>query len=215
MNVYKYDELTKEYTGVETAQLDPLESKAQGKEVFIIPGNATDKEPPQKEGFAAVYVGGVWELQEDNRGKEYWLPGDEYGTPARTMKELGPFPEGAVFEAPEKTLKQLKAEKVAGFKAQRNAEEIAPVEWNGNLYDYDADSRDRLSIARQALEDMGQAAIVWTTAENTRVEIGVADFKGINGAAAYRSNLLHVKYNQLKAQVEAVETKEQLAAIEW
>lgn len=120
-----------------------------------------------------------------------------------------------VVEVTGPALEEMKAEKIAAFKAKRNAEEIAPVEWNGNLYDYDADSRDRLSIARQALEDIGQGVIVWTTAENTRVEIGVADFKGINGAAAYRSNLLHVKYNQLKAQVEAVETKEQLAAIEW
>ncbi len=102
MKVYKFHEATKEFLYKEDAIADPLETELKGEFVPLIPANATLVEPPQKEGFAAVFVGGVWELQEDNRGKEYWLPGDEYGTPARTMKELGELPEGAVFVAPEK-----------------------------------------------------------------------------------------------------------------
>ena len=41
MNVYKFNPITKEYTGVEPAMLDPLESKLQGKEVYLLPANAT------------------------------------------------------------------------------------------------------------------------------------------------------------------------------
>lgn len=217
MNVYKYDEVTKEYTGVETAQLDPLESKVQGKEVFIIPGNATCDAPmPVQEGYVAVFDNGIWNYKEDNRGKEYWLPGDEYGTPARTMKELGALPEGAVFEAPEKPLSMMIEEKTAAFKAARNAEEIAPIEWNGNLYDYDADSRDRMSIKRRNIEDNGgTGTIKWTLADNTHTVIGLADFIGINNAASDRSEALHYKYNVLKAQAEAATTKEELEAIVW
>ena len=224
MNVYKYDELTKEYTGVETAQLDPLESKAQGKEVYLLPANATFKKPKLVYGFAPVWTERVvdddfevtWEQVVDHRGKEYWLPGDEYGTPARTMKELGELPEGAVLEAPEKPLSMMKEEKVAAFKAARNAEEIAPIEWNGNLYDYDADSRDRMSIKRRDIEDKGgTGTILWTLADNTHTEIGLADFIGINSVAAERSEALHIKYNLLKVQAEAATTKEELEAIVW
>lgn len=224
MNVYKYDELTKEYTGVETAQLDELESKAQCKEVFLLPANATFKKPQLVEGYANVWTEKVvdndgsltWEHVLDKRGVKYWLPGDEYGTPARTMKELGELPEGAVFEAPEKPLSMLVEEKVAAFKAARNAEEIAPIEWNGNLYDYDADSRDRMSIKRRDIEDKGgTGTILWTLADNTHTEIGLADFIGINSAAAERSEALHIKYNLLKVQAEAATTKEELEAIVW
>ena len=216
MLVYKYHAITKEYLGNEEAIADPLETEIKGEFVPLIPANATLVEPPLKEGFAAVYVGGAWELQEDNRGKEYWLPGDEYGTPARTMKELGALPQGAVFEAPEKTLAMMIEEKTAAFKAARNAEEIAPIEWNGNLFDYDADSRDRMSIKRRNIEDNGGTGTVkWTLADNTHTVIGLADFIGINNAASDRSEALHYKYNVLKAQAEAATTKEELESIVW
>lgn len=216
MLVYKYHAISKEFLYSEEAIADPLETEIEGEFVPLIPANATLKEPPQKNGFAAVYVGGVWELQEDNRGKEYWLPGDEYGTPARTMKELGELPEGAVFEAPEKPLSMMIEEKTAAFKAARNAEEIAPIEWNGNLYDYDADSRDRMSIKRRNIEDNGGTGTVkWTLADNTHTVIGLADFIGINNAASDRSEALHYKYNVLKAQAEAATTKEELESIVW
>ena len=217
MNVYKYNEKTKEYTGVETAQLDPLESKAQGKEIYLLPANATFIAPlVTQDGYVPVWGGNAWEYKEDNRGKEYWLPGDEYGTPARTMKELGELPEGAVFEAPEKPLSMMIEEKTAAFKAARNAEEIAPIEWNGNLFDYDADSRDRLRIKRQNIEDNGgTGTIKWTLADNSFTVIGLADFIGINNAASKRSEALHYKYNVLKAQAEAATTKEELESIVW
>lgn len=103
MNVYKYDELTHEYTGVETALLDPLETELQGKNVWLLPANATFVAPlVVKEGYTQVWDGKVWNYIEDNRGKQYWLPDDVYGTPAREMKELGALPDNAVFEAPAK-----------------------------------------------------------------------------------------------------------------
>ncbi len=102
MNVYKYDEKTKEYTNTETALLDPLETEKQGKEIYLLPANATFDEVPKKTGYAAVWNGEQWELLEDNRGIKYWLAGDTYDTPAHEMKELGTLPEGATFTAPEK-----------------------------------------------------------------------------------------------------------------
>ena len=104
MKIYKYDPKTKEYKATETAMLDPMESKLQGKDVYLMPANATDIEPPIKEGYVAVWNGQGWGLVEDHRKQKYWMPEDKYGTPAREMKELGPLPEGATLTAPEKTL---------------------------------------------------------------------------------------------------------------
>ena len=112
MQVYKYDEKTKEYIGTEQALINPLESELQGKTIYLLPANATFEKPNLQEGFASVFNGTQWENIEDNIGKEYWLDTDTFGTPAKTMKDLGAFPAGAMFTAPAKTLEQLKADKV-------------------------------------------------------------------------------------------------------
>ena len=63
--------------------------------------------------------------------------------------------------------------------------------------------------------DGGTGTILWTTADNQRVPLGVADFAAINAAAAERSNALHVLYNELKTQVNECETVEEVEAIHW
>lgn len=113
MQVYKYNEKTKEYIGAEQALIDPLETELQGKTIYLLPANATFEKPNLQDGFASVFNGIQWENIEDNRGKEYWLDTDTFGTPAKTMKDLGAFPTGAVFTAPAKTLEELKAQKLA------------------------------------------------------------------------------------------------------
>lgn len=104
MNIYKYDEKTKEYIGTEQAMLDPLETKKQQKNIYLLPANATFTEPTEaQEGYVNVWNGEAWEQVEDNRGVEYWLPEDKFGAPAREMKELGALPEGATLTPPEQT----------------------------------------------------------------------------------------------------------------
>lgn len=215
MNVYKYKADTKEYIGTEAAQLDPLETKKAGKNIYLLPANATFTAPPaEKEGFAMVWNGATWQEVEDHRGTEYWLQGDVYGTPAHEMKELGPLPEGATTTAPEKTLDELKADKLAALKAERDAKEVEPIEYNGHLYDYDEKARDRINAAIIALELAGtEAALEWTCADNTDATVTAADLKNIIAAVAVRSNALHVAYRTAKAAVEAAETKEDLEAI--
>ncbi len=119
----------------------------------------------------------------------------------------------------EETLEEVKQKKINELKSKRDTEEVEPIEHNGNIFDYDDKSRDRLHIARQALEDNyveeEQNSIMWTTADNKRVELFVEDFVAINTNAAVRSNALHVKYNILKEQVIGAETKEEVESILW
>ena len=154
MNVYKYDEITKEFIGVETALLNPLETEIQGKDIYLLPANATFDMPyPVKIGYAQVYKDNVWNYIEDNRGKEYWLDADEYGTPARVMKELGAFPVNAVFEAPKKPFEQLKAEKLVEVdtwtanKITGGFQSLA----SGSLVTYDSDKDTQLTMQGIAL----------------------------------------------------------------
>lgn len=113
-------------------------------------------------------------------------------------------------------LDEVKTVKIAGFKVIRDTKEVEPLQTDKGVFDYDDKSRDRLAIARQALTDAGgTGTILWTTADHQRVPLGVADFAAINAAAAERSNALHVLYNELKTQVNACETVEEVEAIVW
>ena len=114
------------------------------------------------------------------------------------------------------TLEDARANKISEFKSIRDAKEVEPLQTSKGLFDYDEKSRDRLAIARQALTDNeGMESILWTTADNQRVPLTVEDFAEINSMAAYRSNSLHIKYNELKIEVNEAQTKEEIEGIVW
>lgn len=207
MQVYKYDEQTKEYIGTEQALIDPLESELQGKTIYLLPANATFEKPNLQEGFASAFNGTQWENIEDNRGKEYWLDTDTFGTPAKTMKDLGAFPAGAVFTAPAKTLDELKADKINEFKLKRDSIEVEPISYQGYSFDYDSKARERINAAIIALELQGEGATIeWTTADNADTPVTANDLKMIIATVAVRSNKLHTAYRVSKEKVEAATT---------
>lgn len=212
--VYKYDEKTKEYLGKAEALLDPLETQLQQKEIYLLPADATFSAPTLQEGYVSVFKEGAWENIEDNRKKEYWLPEDKYGAPAREMKELGPLPEGAMLTAPERTLDEVKAAKIAELKAERDAREVEPITYNGNSYDYDDKARERINAAIIALDVQGaDASIDWTTADNADVKVTADDLRCVIATVAQRSNALHVAYRAAKDKVEQATSVAEVEAI--
>ena len=187
MYAYRYDE-NFYFAGQQECQIDPLESKKQGHPVYLLPANCTWAEPlTDKEGYKIKWNGNEWEYEE--------IP-------------VPPEPEPP-------TLEEVKAQKIAELKSIRDTKEVEPIRTDKGLFDYDDKSRDRLYIARQALTDNGGGSITWTTADNQRVDMEIADFAAINGAAAVRSNSLHIKYNELKQRVNAAQTVEEVKAIVW
>lgn len=131
-----------------------------------------------------------------------------------TIEDKGEYYE--VVEIPPPSLEEAKTAKINELKAVRDAKEVEPVQTSKGIFDYDDKSRDRLAIARRSLEDNPSVeSIVWTTADNQRVSMGIADFAEVNSMAAYRSNQLHIKYNELKAEVNAAQTVEEVKAITW
>ena len=124
MKLYKYDSKTRELIGSKTAQKRP-----NGEYITDVL-YATPVEPPVlKDNQQAVWGGESWDVVEDHRkrpGKEgsgtpYWLPGDGWDTPARYMTELGPPPEGALLEAPEKDLDTLRSDKLLEINGKYDA----------------------------------------------------------------------------------------------
>lgn len=213
MKTYHYDEQTKEYTHSEEAFLDPLESKKEGSPVYLLPANGTFVAPTPQDGYASVWNGKAWDNIEDNRGKKYWLSTDSYGTEARTMTELGAMPNGATFTAPLKSLKEAQEYAVYLLKQARDNAETQPIEVDGNTYDYDDKARERMRIARQALDDGLTDTLQWTLADNTVTTVNLDTFIHINNQAALRSSQLHSAYNERKARILSATDTQTLDAI--
>jgi len=116
--------------------------------------------------------------------------------------------------APSQPLVELKSIKLQELKNQRDTLEVEPILYNGNYFDYDEKSRDRINAAIIALDLQGESAFLsWTTANNTNATVTANDLRGIIASVALRSNELHIKYRQLADLVNLAETKEELDAI--
>lgn len=71
MNAYKFNPITKEYEGIQEAQLNPIQTEKQGKDVYLLPINSTFEIPPEKEeGKAIVFEDNNWLLKTDYRGRK-------------------------------------------------------------------------------------------------------------------------------------------------
>ena len=114
----------------------------------------------------------------------------------------------------EEPLEVVKQRKITELKYQRDSKEVEPIEYNGHSFDYDDKARDRINSAIIALSITGQS-IEWTTADNTNVTVTTNDLRGVVANVAVGSNELHVKYRELKEQVENCVTKEELDNIKW
>lgn len=126
--------------------------------------------------------------------------------------------DGTLYETPPyvPSVEEVQAQKLAEFKAKRDTEEVQPIEYNGNVYDYDEKARDRINAAIIALEAQGEKAnIAWTLADNTSVVVTALDLRMVIANVAIRSNQLHVKYRELKEQVLACKSLEELEEICW
>lgn len=113
------------------------------------------------------------------------------------------------------SLEQCKLNKLAQLKNARDKEELSPIAYGNYWWDYDAKSFMRIQERIVELEQT-QGTISWTLADNQEINGVSADMlRGVIAAAAVRSNALHVKYKELKAEVERADSIEQLESIVW
>lgn len=127
-----------------------------------------------------------------------------------TIEDKGEYYECVAIPAP--ALEELKAQKLTEFKSIRDTEEVKPIAYNGNLFDFDDKARDRINSAIIALSITGQS-IEWTTANNTNVLVTADDLRGVVAAVAVRSNKLHNAYRIAKEKVLEATTKEEVEKV--
>lgn len=112
----------------------------------------------------------------------------------------------------EEPLENVKQRKIMELKRQRDTAEVEPIEYNGNLYDYDEKARDRINVAIAALGDTG--SLLWTTADNKEVTVTGVDLHSVLIEVAKRSIALHKAYRASREKVLNATTKEEVEAIE-
>jgi hypothetical protein len=129
---------------------------------------------------------------------------------------------GTVYEKPaptdEELLASAKPAKIAELKAARDAREVEPIEYGGNMYDYDDKARERINAAiialdMQTAQTKAVASIDWTTADNKDVSVTADDLRCVIASVAQRSNALHVAYRAAKDKVESAITVAEVEAI--
>ena len=129
-----------------------------------------------------------------------------------TIEDKGEYYEVVTLPLP--SLQEIKVAKIAELKAQRDAAEVEPINYQGYSFDYDSKARERISAAIVALEVAGASAtLTWTTADNQDVKVTASDLRGIVAAVAVRSNALHIAYRKAKAQVEAAGSADEVNAV--
>ena len=65
MLAYRYDMFSNVYIGSIRCQKDPVASRREGKDVWLLPAHATFVEPLQvKDGFDIIWNGSAWEYRE-------------------------------------------------------------------------------------------------------------------------------------------------------
>ena len=161
-----------------------------------------------------IYVA-VYDSQQDYcevNGMALPYPNDFFENIIDSIDTLLANKEKREYVAP--TFDELKVQKLTELKATRDTLETEPIEYNGNLFDFDDKARDRINAAIIALEQQGEgASIDWTTADNQDVKVTVYDLRAIVAAVAVRSNALHTAYRAAKEKVEAATTATEVEAV--
>ena len=215
MIFYTYDEKTKEFTGTQNGFIDPLETKKQGKNVYLVPATATDKKPLKaKENQAVIFNGSEWEIIADYRNKTYYL-----GTEQHEMKELGDLPKGATFEPvePEKTLSELKSEKLSELTVITSKFDNQLVNTDMIIksslgFSINADLRSQNNI--RGLIEVGVEPVNFVTADNSVKSLSIAELNTLLNECAQNGQHLYLLKWHYREQIEQAKTKKELKAIE-
>lgn len=129
MQAYMYSPTTHEFLETVPCFPDPVRSRMEGREVYLLPANATFTAPPAKRtGYTAIWNGTGWIETEDHRGVQYWLKGATFNSSPMEMKELGPLPAGASLTRPEQTDEEKAAEENRRKQAEAEASRVPDLE---------------------------------------------------------------------------------------
>lgn len=230
MKTYKFDAGTKEYLYAEDAFRDPLESKAQGRDVWLLPADSTFTEPPvAEEGHAVRWNGTAWEQVEDHRqkrdkggvivedsGTPYWLKGDTWESPARYMTELGKLPDGALLARPEKPLEVLRKERLSDLNAAFASVESGAWVMSSLGFKADANITANTNIEGliKSMSALGQETVIFCDYDNVYREVTLDGLQTLQLEVIQNGQSLYAQKWAFRNAINAAKDKDALAAVQ-
>ena len=127
-----------------------------------------------------------------------------------TIEDKGEYYECVAIPAP--SLEEVKAEKVAEMKVERDRIQELPIEYNGKSFDYNKESLQKLNEAKDCLEGTEDIQI-WICADNSLTYLNYNDIMAIKRLGKERSNNVHIQYAKLKYLIEMAKTAEEVEEI--
>lgn len=186
--VYSYNPNTFEFNGETIAQKDPMEKE----ERFLIPTNATEKQPSFEEGKITKFVDGVWVLE--------------------SIPE--PKPE------PEPTLEEAKDKKKAEIKALRDKNLLLPtpltIELGGLNKQFNVKSVDLLMFGTiiTVLSQSEGSTRSWQAGDGVRYELTVNDYRSLVNHLISRDELEFFQAKLKIAALSLLNTAEEIEAFD-
>lgn len=224
MKYYLYDEKTKQFLKEQEGYLDPLETKAQGKNVYIVPPFSTTEKPnltSLKDNEILVFNGNKWQIeQEFYVGKIVDCQGERVskyvtGNDLTFEKCDGGF---KIVEKPlpkEKTLEELKEEKHAELKAIMQAKrQNVKVNYDNDTFDANEEAQANMIVLLKAFDLGAQTVSIRSSTEETHV----FDKEHCQELSLIMLSAVQAIYNQywvLKDELTDCETVEEVEAISW
>ena len=224
MKFYLYDEKTKQFLKEQEGYLDPLETKAQGKDVYIVPPFSTTEKPnltSLKDNEILVFKGDKWQIeQEFYVGKIVDCQGEravKYVTDNDLTFEK--CDDGFnIVEKPlpkEKTLDELKEEKHAELKQiMRNKRQNPKGNYDNDTFDANEEAQANMIVLLKAFDLGAQTVSIRSSTEETHV----FDKEHCQEFSLIMLNAVQAIYDQyweLKNRLAACETIAEVEDITW
>ena len=223
MKYYLYDEKTKQFIKEQEGYLDPLETKAQGKNVYLVPPFSTTEKPnltSLKDNGILVFKGGKWQIeQEFYVGKIVDCQGErvsKYVTNnGLTFEKCDEGFKIVEKQVKEKTLEELKEEKHAELKSimqtRRNA---IQVEFDGDTFDANESAQENMIVLLKAF-DLGAPAVQIRSATEVTHTFDKDTCQQLSLVMLQAVQALYAEYWELKNRLAACETVAEVEAITW
>ena len=113
-------------------------------------------------------------------------------------------------------LSEAKAQAKDRITKSRNAEEANGFTAYGNVFDSDTTAVQRISVAVQAANAVGETfTVVWTCKDNTTITLDYAQTLALPAFMADVANTLHIKARKLKDQIDSASSLEEINLIVW
>lgn len=224
MKYYLYDEKTKQFVKEQEGYLDPLESEAQGNDVYIVPPFSTTEKPnlsTLKDNEILVFKGDKWTVEQEFYVGKIVDCQDERVSNYVNDNDLAfvKCDEGfKIVEKPlpkEKTLEELKEEKHAELKSIMQSKRNAlTCEYGDDVFDCNEQAQSNMT-SLMGFANLGMTEFsIRSTNERTHtfnneqlVELAMLMSKTVNA--------LYSEYWNLKNALYECETKEEIDKIKW